>query len=958
MIFFGGIANSSKKVSEKKNIENQLSTDSRQNHKDDLFVIFIRQQYFPFLKRFHKYVCFIWLVIFIISVVYGPNFLSATVSNLDLPKGTPSAAAIEAFQANYPDTSSWPPLFIVSSTNDNNVVNSYTKSVSVDLNTFAESKSNTISFVTGYWELINNKGMRLLALENVAADNRTMVQNIYFRKSAVLNDIKKVAEELLKFGNSHKSSSVTVACTGIFALFQEVTDVTTTNFEIIDAVVLPIAILILGYCVQSYRHMGISVANLLCSLLLAFTICLGVTAYVDINPFSPSIMMSLGIAVCFDYSLFMLTRFREEMSVKKRSRDMAVLVMMEEAGHVVALSGMTLFLTFIILVAIPQNFLQSIGYGCSAVVFTALITNLTLTPSLILTFECLEHFDLCPSRRSCCCYIAKDSDGNRGNGTPSQPVPVIEDGTAPAAAPTTDTVEGAPVEVPHPTTPAAGRLVGNWVDTPDSPSKDVVKDGVTSMNSQSSKTSAPTSAKTDVPAPRSLVVRGNWFLVTNFVTKQPWYMILVSLVITAPLLWKLTGINPSSQNDLVYLRGSQSLNAFHRMTKSFPIGKSDPYQIVVLTKKKRSIYSADYFSSENAVVHRVLSSESSYVNSLSFEALSYFKGQDVTFDNYVSFYNKSSVAYNSSFASAYRLKMNGKVNGEASASLIKIETTVDPNGDFIVGFIVDVRSLLTSIANNPTVSALPLQLYLFGGYTTTYDIQVSIYNLFYTALIPTTLAIVLVTVGVSFGSIAIVLRLIVTIAISLIWVYGLMVVVYQPGPGQNAFAVLTPSILTSQGIYWIIPIMSFSILIGLALDYDILLISRMIEFRKLGWSDRASICLAVDKTGNIITAAGLIMSVSFAGLLLPDATVLNQYGFSLFIGVLIDTFFVRTILVPACISLISLGDLNWYPRRMPPVVLPPDEEERALFQGCIRPEDYLIPSVDFSVPAGTLGDKN
>ena len=70
--------------------------------------------------------------------------------------------------------------------------------------------------------------------------------------------------------------------------------------------------------------------------------------------------------------------------------------------------------------------------------------------------------------------------------------------------------------------------------------------------------------------------------------------------------------------------------------------------------------------------------------------------------------------------------------------------------------------------------------------------------------------------------------------------------------------------------------MSFSILVGLALDYDIFLMSRVVEFRRMGWSDPAAICLAIEKTGGIITAAGLIMSISFAGLLLPKSIVLNQ----------------------------------------------------------------------------------
>jgi len=163
--------------------------------------------------------------------------------------------------------------------------------------------------------------------------------------------------------------------------------------------------------------------------------------------------------------------------------------------------------------------------------------------------------------------------------------------------------------------------------------------------------------------------------------------------------------------------------------------------------------------------------------------------------------------------------------------------------------------------------------------------------------------------------------------------------VYQPGDGQNAFAVLTPDILDSTGIYWIIPIMSFSILVGLALDYDIFLMSRMVEYRKMGWSDRASICLAIQKTGGIITAAGVIMSVSFAGLLIPKSTVLNQYGFSLFIGVAFDTFIVRTVVGPVCLTLFSriMTVINWWPTRMPPVLLTAQEEEDALLAGLWEP---------------------
>ena len=121
--------------------------------------------------------------------------------------------------------------------------------------------------------------------------------------------------------------------------------------------------------------------------------------------------------------------------------------------------------------------------------------------------------------------------------------------------------------------------------------------------------------------------------------------------------------------------------------------------------------------------------------------------------------------------------------------------------------------------------------------------------------------------------------------------------------------------------------------------------SRVVEYRETGWSDRASVCLAIESTGKIITSAGVIMSISFAGLLIPRTVVLNQYGFSLFVGVFLDTFLVRTFIVPAIITaagnLSFRGrDLNWWPRLMPVPVLSPEDEDKALWEGCWSPRQY------------------
>lgn len=124
-------------------------------------------------------------------------------------------------------------------------------------------------------------------------------------------------------------------------------------------------------------------------------------------------------------------------------------------------------------------------------------------------------------------------------------------------------------------------------------------------------------------------------------------------------------------------------------------------------------------------------------------------------------------------------------------------------------FIVSVRALIEGFPTTSPAPPLPgTSLYLFGGYTTTYDVQTALFKVV-PVVIGVTVAIVLAMVGVSFGSVSLAARLVVTTGVSLAWTYGLLVLVYQPGPAQDAFEVISPTLRASSSVYWIIPVMSF-----------------------------------------------------------------------------------------------------------------------------------------------------
>jgi RND superfamily putative drug exporter len=138
--------------------------------------------------------------------------------------------------------------------------------------------------------------------------------------------------------------------------------------------------------------------------------------------------------------------------------------------------------------------------------------------------------------------------------------------------------------------------------------------------------------------------------------------------------------------------------------------------------------------------------------------------------------------------------------------------------------------------------------------------------------------------------------------------FGITVWIFQEGHLANLVGVATPAPLIS-----FLPILLIGILFGLAMDYEVFLVSRMREDYVHGETPRSATISGMGHGARVVTAAALIMISVFGGFVLIDDPIIKSVGFALAVGVAIDAFVVRMTIVPAAISLLGRGAW-WLPR--------------------------------------------
>jgi len=181
-----------------------------------------------------------------------------------------------------------------------------------------------------------------------------------------------------------------------------------------------------------------------------------------------------------------------------------------------------------------------------------------------------------------------------------------------------------------------------------------------------------------------------------------------------------------------------------------------------------------------------------------------------------------------------------------------------------------------------------------------------------TSCLPLVLALVtFVLLFLLTGSVVLPMKALVLNVLSLTAAFGAMVWIFQDHHVGGLGTTSTGTLVANM------PVLLFCIAFGLSMDYEVFVVSRIREFWLASGRTRAdndeSVALGVARSGRVVTAAALVMSISFAALIAAHVSFMRMFGVGLTLAVVVDATLVRMVLLPAFMH--ALGTWCWWAPR-------------------------------------------
>ncbi|WP_231639539.1 MMPL/RND family transporter [Mycobacterium sp. Marseille-P9652] len=234
------------------------------------------------------------------------------------------------------------------------------------------------------------------------------------------------------------------------------------------------------------------------------------------------------------------------------------------------------------------------------------------------------------------------------------------------------------------------------------------------------------------------------------------------------------------------------------------------------------------------------------------------------------------------------------ISADGRTARLAITSSYDPFS--AAAMALNQRIAATADAAKPNTSLANTTISMVGFPAVNSDLQ-RLLSVDSSRLAAATLLIVGIILVLLLRSVVAPLYLLGTVVLNYLGALGLGVLVFQYGLGHD--------------IAWPVPLLAFILLVAVGADYNMLLVSRLREESK--GNMRVGVLRTVASTGSVITSAGLIFAASMFGLVIGSVDMMIQAGFIIGCGLLLDTFVVRTLTVPAIATL--LREKSWWPKR-------------------------------------------
>ncbi len=586
------------------------------------------------------------------------------------------------------------------------------------------------------------------------------------------------------------SDKLQVRLGGQPAVTEEITTQVSKDLQTAESMTFPILAILLVLIFGSIVAAALPLAVGGMVILGAFLVLKIASNFADISIFSINVITMLGLGLAIDYSLFMVSRFREELVRQDNNVAGALNVTMQTAGRTVMFSGLPVAISLLSLIVFPQMFLQSMGLGGTAAVLVAMLAALTVLPAALAILGTRVN------------SLSVWSLVRRGRGAARTP------------------------------------------------------------QAQSNSSS-----------------HGFWYRTSQFVMRRPVMVLVVTLIPLMLVGLPFLRVNLSIPDARSLPAGYESRIVGELLASDFPRNETVPIQIVVRTQS-------------NALTPAALNSLYDYTREISavkgVNRVESLVNLDPRMDKtaYAAFYANAANPMAAQAAAHY---------AKDNYSLVSVIYDSDPLSNTSQDLVRTIRGLNVPTGLVPLVGGSPAYLVDFLG-----SLQRSIP--WSVAMI---VSVIFLLLFLMLGSLVIPLKAVVLNVLSLSVSFGALVWIFQDGNLANVIG-FTPlgSIDGTQ------PVLIFAIAFGLAMDYEVFLLSRIKEHYDRTKDTTAAVALGVQKTGGIITSAALLLFVVVAGFATGEIIFIKQIGIGLGLAILVDATLVRMLLVPATMRI--LGKYNWW----------------------------------------------